>query len=199
MSAANGCTLDALVGIFDVVYADPPWRYNFPGTRAKATKDYPTMSTTALCDMRPPVADNAVLYIWAITQSLPQALRVMEAWGFRYKSSAVWDKGRVATGYWWRGQHELLLVGVKGKCQPPPTHLRRSSVMQYPRGMHSAKPPEVRDMIATWFPNARRLEMFAREQAEGWTVWGNEVEANAQISGGTPSAESDCWQSGGAK
>jgi len=178
MEARNDCTLDALVGLFDVVYADPPWRYNFPGTRASATRDYPTMSTNALCDMQPSVAKNAVLYLWAITQSLPQALRVMDAWGFRYKSSAVWDKGRVATGYWWRGQHEFLLVGVRGKVQPPPTHLRRSSVMQFPRGRHSAKPPEVRDMIAAWFPAARRLEMFAREQTEGWTVWGSEVEAN---------------------
>jgi N6-adenosine-specific RNA methylase IME4 len=178
--------------LFGVLYADPPWRYNFPGTRAEATKDYPTMSIADLCALRPSVADDAVLFLWAITQSLPDALRVLEAWGFKYKSSAVWDKGIPATGYWWRGQHELLLVGVRGQAKPPPPELRKPSVLRHPRGPHSAKPDVVREWIGAWYPAERKLEMFARPwtdlwpKHDGWDTWGNEMANDVELS--TPNA-----------
>ena len=152
------------------------------------------MSISDLCALRPPVADDSVLFLWAITQSLPDALRVLEAWGFKYKSSAVWDKGIPATGYWWRGQHELLLVGVRGEAKPPPPELRKPSVLRHPRGPHSAKPDVVREWIGAWYPAARKLEMFARPwtdlwpKHDGWETWGNEMANDVELS--TPNARS---------
>ena len=77
--------------------------------------------------------------------------------------------------FWFRGQHEILLVGTKGKFSPPEQHKRTGSVYRFRRGKHSKKPDEIRDLIAAWFPDAARLEMFCRFPAAGWTVWGNEV------------------------
>jgi N6-adenosine-specific RNA methylase IME4 len=79
-------------------------------------------------------------------------------------------------GYWFRGQHELLLVGTRGKVKPPPRTLRISSVIRHRRERHSKKPGHVRDLIASWFPDVPRLEMFARLKRPGWEVFGNEVE-----------------------
>ncbi len=184
-TACNGSSgLVGVGGVFGVIYADPPWRYNFPGTRSESVKDYPTMSVQDLCAMKVPAAKDSVLYMWAITQSLPEAIQLMSAWGYKYKSSAVWDKGQVATGYWWRGQHELLMVGVRGNVKPPPTHLRRSSVIRCPRGRHSAKPDQVRDWIAEWYPDVPRLEMFSRMKRPGWESFGNQVEHDLFSLGG---------------
>ena len=173
------CKLERLVGLFDVVYADPPWRYSFSKSKSRDIENqYPTMTIDDICALRVPAAENCVLYLWATAPKLEEAMRVVSAWGFTYKTHAAWDKELIGMGYWFRGQHELLMVATRGKVSPPPQGLRCGSVIRHRRSRHSAKPPEVRDMIAEWFPNARRLEMFAREQAEGWTVWGNEVEAN---------------------
>ena len=178
----NDCMLDPFVGLpgpFDVIYADPPWRYSFSKSKSRDIENqYPTMTIDDLCALRVPAAGNCVLYLWATAPKLEEALRVVNAWGFVYKTHAAWDKELIGMGYWFRGQHELLLVATRGKVSPPPQGLRCGSVIRHRRSRHSAKPPEVRDMIAEWFPNARRLEMFAREHPEGWTVWGNEVEAN---------------------
>jgi N6-adenosine-specific RNA methylase IME4 len=169
---------------FDVIYADPPWRYGSPKAEPpnrRIENHYPTMPLGDICALRVPAAKDAVLYLWATAPLLPEALQVMEAWGFRYKSCAIWDKQRVGIGHWWRGQHELLLVGVRGKARPPQSTLRRSSVFRAPRGRHSEKPAEVRDYIAQAFPAARRLEMFARVTSPGWKAWGNEVACDVEI------------------
>jgi len=190
--AVTGAHGSSLQRVFGVIYCDPPWRYNFPGTRSESVKDYPTMSLQELCALQVPAAPDSVLYMWAITQSLPEAIQVMNAWGYKYKSSAVWDKEQVATGYWWRGQHELLLVGVRGNAKPPPEHLRKSSVIRQRRGSHSSKPDQVRQWIAEWYPNERKLEMFARPYTEmwpkhdGWETWGNELPNDVAM---TPNAD----------
>jgi hypothetical protein len=114
---------------------------------------------------------------------LPEALDVMAAWGFTYRSSAVWDKEFMGMGYWFRGQHELLLVGVRGQWSPPPQPLRVSSVYREARGRHSRKPDTVRNMIAAWWPDARRLEMFCRYPAPGWAAWGNQGHADTSVAG----------------
>ena len=180
----NECMLDPFVGLpglFDVIYADPPWMYNFSKSKSRDIENqYPTMTIDDICALRVPAAANCVLYLWATAPKLEESLRVVNAWGFTYKTHATWDKELIGMGYWFRGQHELLLVATRGKVSPPPQGLRCGSVIRQRRSRHSAKPPEVRDMIARWFPTARRLEMFAREQAEGWTCWGNEVDANAE-------------------
>lgn len=171
-------------GSFSVIYADPPWRYDFSKSKSRDVENqYPTMTTEDVCALQVPAAADAVLYLWATAPKLEDALRVVKAWGFTYKTHAVWDKELIGMGYWFRGQHELLIVATRGRVSPPPQGLRCGSVLRFRRGRHSAKPGQVRDMIAAWFPSARRLEMFAREQVECWTVWGNEVQANTRNKG----------------
>ena len=167
--------------LFSVIYCDPPWKYSFPGTRRNKPDDYQTMETDDICALKVPAAKDCILYLWAITGRLPDALDVISAWNFTYKTSGIWDKSIPATGCWFRGQHEFLLVGTKGKVSPPPSELRIGSVMRYPRGPHSSKPDQVRDMITKWYPKARKLEMFARPYTafwpkhDGWETWGNEL------------------------
>ena len=173
---------------FDVIYADPPWQYANSPYRGDPGNHYPTMPLDDICALDVPAADDAVLYLWATAPLLPEALCVMDSWGFAYKTGAVWDKDKVGVGYWFRGQHEHLLVGVRGKVAPPPQRLRVPSVYREARGAHSRKPDRVRDLIAAWFPEARRLEMFARRPAPGWTAWGNEVDASLA---GMPAARWD--------
>lgn len=164
---------------FDVIYADPPWRYSFsPSKNRRVENHYPTMSQRELTQLEVPSAKNSVLYLWATAPKLLEALEVMDAWGFSYKSQAVWDKEVLGMGYWWRGQHELLLVGTRGSFSPPQPSLRRGSVFRIRRTKHSRKPPEIRDAIDRWYPEARKLELFCRDPTPGWFVWGNEVEDN---------------------
>ena len=163
---------------FDVIYADPPWRYGNMPPSASPENHYPTMAIEDICALEVPAAKNAVLYLWATAPLLPEGLRVMDSWGFTYKSGGVWDKQRLGVGYWFRGQHEHLLVGVKGNWSPPPVHLRVASIYSEMSGRHSKKPDEIRNRIATWWPDARRLEMFCRYPAPGWHVWGNQVDSS---------------------
>jgi len=109
-----------------------------------------------------PSAENSVLFLWATAPKLKEALEVMEAWGFSYRTCAVWDKEKIGMGYWFRGQHELLLVGVKGNFSPPAEENRFPSVIREPRTEHSRKPEIVYNMLETMFPCARFLELFAR-------------------------------------
>lgn len=166
---------------FDVIYADPPWQYNNTPPSADPNLRYPTMPLADICALDVPAAANSVLYLWATAPLLVEALTVMDTWGFTYRTGAIWDKERVGVGYWFRGQHEHLLVGVRGQVSPPPLALRVPSVYREPRGRHSEKPAHIRNLIATWFPSARRLEMFCRRPAPGWYVWGNEV--NSSLAG----------------
>lgn len=172
---------------YDVIYADPPWRYAFSAPNRKVENHYPTMSLEEICSLDVPAAKDAVLYLWATAPKLREGLQVMESWGFEYKSHAVWDKQKVGMGFWFRGQHELLLVGTKGKFSPPPQSQRVSSVLREPRGLHSRKPNAIRDMIAGWFPNARRLEMFGRPDSgsllasNDWHYFGNELQESLEI------------------
>jgi len=167
---------------YQVIYADPPWRYLFSRSKnRKIENQYPTMTCKEICKMKIPTADNCILYLWATVPKLLEALSVMKAGGFVYKTQAVWDKGKIGMGYWFRGRHEILLVGVKGKVSPPEQNKRVASVFNYTRGKHSKKPDEVRDLIKNWFPNANRLELFCRYPDEDWDVWGNEVKNDINL------------------
>jgi N6-adenosine-specific RNA methylase IME4 len=110
-----------------------------------ADNHYPTSETDAIC-ARPVgdiAADDCVLFLWATAPMLPDALRVMAAWGFAYKSHAIWKKDRIGTGYWFRNQHELLLIGTKGKIPAPAMGTQFPSVIDAPVGKHSEKPDRV--------------------------------------------------------
>jgi len=164
------------IDVFEVIYADPPWRYSFSKSDSrKIERQYLTMPLDEICDLSVPAAPNSVLYLWATAPKLIEALRVMEAWGFQYKSHAIWDKELLGMGYWFRGRHELLLVGTKGKFSPPKQEFRIASVYKERRGKHSKKPTAIRDMISLWYPDKSKIELFAREEADGWFSWGNEI------------------------
>lgn len=160
---------------FGIIYADPPWRYEDSLPNRKIENHYDTMSLSEICNLDVPSDDDCVLYLWATAPKLEEALQVLRAWGFKYRTCAIWDKAVIGMGYWFRQQHELLLVGVKGKPKCPAASLRISSIFNSKRGGHSAKPSDVRKMIERQFQFVPRLEMFARVQHPGWQVFGNEV------------------------
>lgn len=160
-----------------IVLADPPWQYDFSATDArKIENQYPSATVEEIVSHRPEVADDAVLYLWATAPKLQEALAVMAGWGFAYVTSAVWDKEIMGMGYWFRGQHELLLVGKKGGARPPPENARVSSVFRERRIGHSQKPRCVYLWIEEAFPMAAKMEMYQRTPREGWQQGhGNEV------------------------
>jgi len=161
----------------EVIYADPPWRYDFSETESREVENqYPTMTLEKIIEHGVPATDDAVLFLWATAPKLREALRVMEAWGFEYKTNAVWDKQKIGMGYWFRGQHELLLVGTKGAFSPPPEECRFLLVISEPRGKHSVKPKAAREMIEKMFPGKDKIELFGRENHPGWRLWGNEIQ-----------------------
>jgi N6-adenosine-specific RNA methylase IME4 len=165
---------------FRVIYADPPWKYGDQLTEAYGpTKyHYPAMTNSELCAL--PVTDltegNAVLFLWVTSPLLESAFPVIKAWGFSYKTSFVWDKVKHNMGHYNSVRHEFLLVATRGSCTPDVAKLY-DSVVSIERGAHSVKPPEFRKIIDTLYPHGKRLEMFAREKADGWEIWGNDARA----------------------
>ena len=170
--------------LYGVIYADPPWSYDNAGPQGGVGVEYQTMTDAEICALKVPAAKDCVLYMWATMPRLPLALDVIKAWGFTYKTGACWDKLRLGIGYWFRGQHELLLVGVRGKVSPPKVEDRIRSVLRCKSGRHSAKPDQMRDHIAKVFPDVPKLEMFARRKTAGWDAFGNQVEHDLLSSGG---------------
>jgi N6-adenosine-specific RNA methylase IME4 len=164
-------------GAFDVIYADPPWQYEFSETADRNIENqYPTMELEKIKGLKVPSSDNAVLLLWATAPKLEEALEVLKAWGFKYRTCAVWDKEIIGMGYWFRGQHELLLVGVKGTYHAPLPENRFSSVIREKRGKHSKKPDLLYEMVETMFPKGKYLELFARENRIRWVGWGNQCD-----------------------
>ncbi len=163
-------------GKYDVIYADPPWKYDFSlDGKDEIENKYPTMELEEICALNIPAAENSVLFLWATAPKLQEALEVMKSWGFDYKTHSIWNKDWIGMGYWFRGQHELLLVGVKGIFSPPTNTNRVASVYTEKRTEHSKKPEYYYDLIEKMLPNKKYLELFAREPHSGWEVWGNEV------------------------
>jgi N6-adenosine-specific RNA methylase IME4 len=169
---------------YDVILADPPWRYDCTPTKNRRVENhYPTMRNADICAL--PVAalahNASVLLLWATAPKLAECLTVLDAWGFAYVTSAVWDKGKIGMGFWFRGQHELLLIGKRPKARPTPVAARVSSVFRERRAEHSRKPTCVYEWIERAWPSATKLELFARRPRAGWHVWGNEVEADVSM------------------
>lgn len=169
---------------YNIIYADPPWRYRNNQVQGSAENHYSTMEIQELCAL--PVekfaAKDSVLFLWATFPKLPEALTLIEAWGFQYKSVAfVWLKQNrkslswyYGLGFWTRGNAEICLLATRG-------HPRRKSnkIHQFiisPIEQHSKKPDIARQKIVDLMGDLPRLELFARQRAEGWDVWGNEVE-----------------------
>jgi N6-adenosine-specific RNA methylase IME4 len=164
-------------GAYPVVLADPPWKFDTQTSLAsRATMHhYPTMSTEDICALTPPAAKDAVLFCWALPAMVAEALQVLDAWGFTYRSQLVWVKDRIGLGYWVRSRHELLLIAARGGFSPPDTRVRPDSVLEAPRLQHSRKPEQSYELIERAYPDLPRVELFARERRPGWDAWGNEI------------------------
>ena len=163
---------------YGVILADPPWRFQVysreTGMDRAADNHYPT-STTADIAMLPVsliAAKDCVLFLWATAPMLPDALVVMAAWGFKYKSHVVWVKGRVGTGYWFRNEHELLLVGTRGDVPAPAMGSQRGSVSVASSRGHSVKPDWQYELIEGYYPTLPKIELNARRPRENWDSWG---------------------------
>lgn len=174
--------------IYSTVLLDPPWMERGGGKiKRGADKHYPLLHTR---DMPEVVFGsgvwfphpNAHCYMWVTNNFMPDGLWLMDVLGFRYVTNVVWVKPKIGLGQYFRGQHELLLFGVK-KGAPKTTVFRSGwkdipSVLSAPLGKHSAKPEASYELIErrTLCPAPlRRLEMFARSERPGWDSWGNEL------------------------
>lgn len=169
-------------GPYDVIYGDPPWRYESCTVKPTIAieRHYPTMELAEIKQLDIPTAKDAVLFLWTTAPKLVEALEVMKAWGFEYRTCAIWDKISLGLGHWFRIDHEILLVGRRGNYPTPPEKKRVSSVFRIKKRKHSEKPDIVRCWIEEWYPDARKIELFARTRYEGWEVWGAEAPDGTQ-------------------
>ena len=164
---------------YRVIYADPPWSYGNtqPDYFTEQRDHYMTMPLPDICNMpiKALAEDNAVLFMWVTSPILEESFQVVSAWGFKYKSSFVWDKILHNMGHYNSVRHEILLVCTRGSCQPDIRKLF-DSVYSEERTQHSKKPEHFRNVIDTIYPNGRRIELFARNvTAKGWDVYGNQA------------------------
>jgi len=167
-------------GKYRIIYADPPWQYGDKLTDGYGAADnhYPTMSIQELCEL--PIKEfadeNAVLFLWVTSPMLEECFEVIKAWGFKYKTSFVWDKVKHNMGHYNSVRHELLLVCTKGSCLPDNNKLFDSVVSIERSDKHSEKPEYFREIIDALYPYGKKIELFARKKVNGWDVWGNQIE-----------------------
>lgn len=172
---------------YKIIYADPPWTfatYSDKGKGRSAEQHYPCMTIEDIkkLDVQSIADDDCVLFLWVTYPCLLQGLETIKAWGFEYKTCAFsWiktnknnDRPFVGMGYYTRANNEICLLATKGK---PLERVSRGvqQVVISKIGRHSEKPAEVRDRIVQLFGDLPRVELFARQKADGWDAWGNEV------------------------
>lgn len=173
------------IGQWGCILADPPWYFKNrteAGESKNPTAHYDCMDLADIkaMDMSFVGAADCALVMWATAPMLPEALEVMAAWGFTFKTAGAWAKqsstgGKWAfgTGYVFRSAAEFYLVGTRGR--PPVRSRSVRNLIVAPIREHSRKPDETHRMCESLF-DGPYLEMFAREPREGWTVWGNQTE-----------------------
>ena len=174
---------------YSIIYADPPWRYEMKNGQGVAENHYSTMEIEEICSL--PVQEicdkDCVLFLWVTFPKLPEAFRVIKAWGFQYKTVAfVWIKlnrsGKgyfFGMGYWTRSNAEICLLAVRGK--PKRVSRKVFQLIASPLQEHSKRPEEVRERIVELMGDLPRIELFARQKSPGWDVWGNEVESSLDM------------------
>lgn len=178
---AKGNVELALPAKYPIVYADPPWKYEHVKTDNRAIENqYPTMEIEDICKLAVSqvCTDDCVLFLWATSPKLAEAMGVVDAWGFNYRTSMVWVKDQIGMGYYARQQHELLLIATKGEPPAPAPADRPASVINAPRTKHSAKPEQFYEAIERMYPLLPRIELFARSARSGWAAWGNQAVAS---------------------
>lgn len=168
---------------YQIIYADPPWGYRDKGCNGNAESHYKTMNLSEICylPINEITAPDCVLFLWATYPMLPEALAVINHWGFKYKSIGFqWVKLNkkaltpfYGLGRWTRGNTEPCLIATKGK----PRRIAKGvfQLIQEPIRGHSQKPDKVRNEIVRLMGDLSRIELFARQETLGWDVWGNEV------------------------
>ena len=168
---------------YGVIYADPPWRFEVysedTGQKRAAEAHYPTMSSESIAQIPvDSIADeDCVLFMWTTSPTMPEAFGLLKEWGFAYRSQCIWAKDKIGLGFWFRNQHEILIVAIKGKVPAPAHGAQWPSLIQAARGKHSEKPAVFYELIEAYFPTLPKIELFARGKARGgWDAWGNEVD-----------------------
>ena len=173
---------------YGVILADPEWKHvpwSDQGLLKAADNHYPTTGTDEIC-ARPVhtiAADDCALFLWGTVPMLPDALRVIAAWGFTYRSHVMWRKGypgaQQGMGYWFRINHEILFVGTRGNIPCPAPGENWGSVIDAEVRGHSVKPEWQYELIEAYFPNLPKIELNARRARDGWDAWGLEAPTDA--------------------
>ena len=166
---------------FRVIYSDPAWSYNDKQETPQlggAAKHYDTMSVNEICSL--PVKEisekDSVLFLWVTSPLLEDAFTVIKAWGFKYKTSFVWDKVKHNMGHYNSVRHEMLLIATKGSCTPDNKKLYDSVQSIERNDNHSEKPIEFLNIIDDLYNYGNKLEMFCRDiKKDKWYGWGNEI------------------------
>ena len=170
--------------LYNIIYADPPWRYDSKQDQYNGKPiHYPAMTTQDICNLWVPkiTADNCVLFLWVTPAFLPIAFTVAKCWGFEYKTKAFcWVKMNKKAntpfwgqGYWTRSNSEDCLLFVKGHSKRISASIHQVIISKIEE--HSKKPDEVRNRIVQLMGDLPRIELFARKQTPGWDIWGDEV------------------------
>jgi N6-adenosine-specific RNA methylase IME4 len=181
--------MNEIAGCFGAILIDPPWRFTNRtgkvGPEHRRLHRYRTLSFEEIAAL--PVGNLALpkshLYLWSPNALLPEALTIMQAWGFDYKTNIVWYKVRKdggpdgrGVGFYFRNVTELLLFGVKGALRTLQPGRRQVNMMISRKREHSRKPEDVYGLIERCSPGPY-LELFARQRVAGWEQWGDEVDS----------------------
>lgn len=173
---------------YNIIYADPPWQYKVwskKGNGRSAESHYHTMIMEDIINMKNVIKniadDNCILFLWITFPCLQEALKVIEAWGFTYKTCGfTWVKKNKKSdswfwgmGYWTRANAELCLIATKGNIKRVSAGVHQ--IIDTPIEEHSKKPNITRDKIVELIGDLPRIELFARQTVEGWDSWGNEI------------------------
>lgn len=175
---------------YSILYADPPWDYagrqqhGRVQENASAIDHYPTVKLEDLKRLNIPsiTEKDALLFMWTSSPHLEQAIELMKAWGFAYKTIAfVWYKQKTNPGYYTLSECEICIVGKKGKIPEPRGARNIRQFLSEARREHSQKPDEIRTRIGAMFPTQKKLELFARNRSDGWDVFGNQVDGSIKL------------------
>lgn len=173
---------------FAILLADPPYDYkgqkqhNGPGGKdtGGAILHY---STVKLSDLKtldvPSICEkDCLLFLWVTNPHLDQGIELLKHWGFKWATVGfVWNKEVTNPGYYTLSQCELCLIGKRGKIPRPRGSRKVRQLVSEHRRFHSQKPDAVRQRIMEMFPTQTKIELFAREQSEGWASWGKDLKS----------------------
>ncbi len=173
---------------YSIIYADPPWAYLWgtgkTGGNFAPEKHYKTMSTDEICQLGEYIKKirekNCALFIWVTMPTLPEVFKVIEAWGFKYKTCAfTWVKTKKdgmplsGMGSYTKANAELCLLAMRGHIKAVDKTIPQ--ILLHPRQGHSVKPGEIMQRIEKLFGEQKKIELFARREVTGWDGWGDQI------------------------